>query len=309
MHGWHSLKLRVPIRGLAVYCLIGLLFIGFAYVVDAAPPAQTPEDGQKIFQEKCVGCHTIGKGTLVGPDLQGVTQKQDKAWLTQWISAPDKMLAAKDPIAMQLFAEYKSIAMPNMGLADDQVASLIAYLETQTGSSTSAAQTAQPQQPQPQPQPAPAALVGDPTAGKALFTGVQRLQNGGPPCMGCHSVGGIGALGGGALGPDLSGAYVKYNGDAGLTAFLNSVPTVTMNAVWTRQPLTPQEQANLAAFFKQVSVTERPIDAVGQLAVLAVIGMVVLLLIAQLYWRKRLVAVRQPMVQRSRLASSQNKPN
>ena len=292
MRGWHSLKVRF-----AIYGLIGLWFIVFAYTVDAAPPAQSPQEGQQIFQEKCVGCHTIGKGKLVGPDLQGVTQKQTKAWLTQWISAPDKMLAAKDPIAMQLFSEYNNIAMPNMGLTDAQVASLIAYLETQTGASTPAAPTAQPQ---PQTQPAPAALVGDPAVGKALFTGAQHLQNGGPPCMGCHSVGGIGALGGGALGPDLTGAYAKYNGDAGLTAFLNSVPTVTMNAVWTRQPLTAQEQADLVAFLKQAAVTARPIDAVGQLAALAVVGMIVLLVIAQLYWRKRLVAVRRPMVLRSK---------
>ncbi len=292
MRGWHSLKVRF-----AIYGLIGLWFIVFAYTVDAAPPAQSPQEGQQIFQEKCVGCHTIGKGKLVGPDLQGVTQKQTKAWLTQWISAPDKMLAAKDPIAMQLFSEYNNIAMPNMGLTDAQVASLIAYLETQTGASAPAAPTAQPQ---PQTQPAPAALVGDPAVGKALFTGAQHLQNGGPPCMGCHSVGGIGALGGGALGPDLTGAYAKYNGDAGLTAFLNSVPTVTMNAVWTRQPLTAQEQADLVAFLKQAAVTARPIDAVGQLAALAVVGMIVLLVIAQLYWRKRLVAVRRPMVLRSR---------
>lgn len=307
MDGWHSLKLRVTVKRLAVYCLIGLLFVGLVYVADAAPLAQTPEEGQRIFQEKCVGCHTIGKGKLVGPDLQGVTQKQDRAWLTQWISAPDKMLAAKDPIAMQLFAEYNSIAMPNTGVTDAQVASLIAYLETQTASS--APQPQQQTQPQQQPQPAPAAPIGDPTAGKALFTGVQRLQNSGPPCMGCHSVGGIGALGGGALGPDLTPSFNKYGGDAGLTSFLNSVPTVTMNAVWVRQPLTPQEQANLVAFLKQVSVTERQIDAVGQLAGLAVVGMIVLLLIAQLYWRKRLVAVRRPMVQRSRLAASQNKSN
>ncbi len=297
MRGWHPLRLRALFKGLGVYFLIGLWFIGFAHAVEAAPPAQTPAEGQQIFQDKCIGCHTIGKGTLVGPDLQGVTQKQTKAWLTQWISAPDKMLAAKDPIATQLFAQYNSIAMPNLALTDAQVASLIAYLDTQTGAGAPPAQTAQPQQ---QPQPAPAALVSDPAVGKAIFTGVQRLQNGGPPCMGCHSVAGIGALGGGALGPDLTGAYTKYNGDAGLTAFLNSVPTVTMNAVWTRQPLTPQEQANLVAFLKQVPVTERTFDAVGQLTLLAVVGLIVLLVIAQLYWRKRLVGVRKPLVARMR---------
>src|SRR6476646_10160995 len=45
---------------------------------------------------------------------------------------------------------------------------------------------------------------GNADTGKELFTGVARFQNGGPPCMACHSTGGLGALGGGQLGPDLT---------------------------------------------------------------------------------------------------------
>lgn len=284
-------------RGLAIFkisfvmsvvALLGLGVLVFGGSAHAAPPAQAPTEGQQIFQEKCTGCHTIGKGTLVGPDLQGVTQRQTKAWLTLWISAPDKLLAAKDPIATQLFTQFNSIAMPNLGLTDAQVAALIAFLDTyQTGTFNAAT--------------APALPPGDAATGKSLFTGIARFTNGGPPCMGCHSVGAIGALGGGALGPDLTGAYTKYGGDAGTTSFLNGVPTVTMNAVWSKNPLTPQEQANLVAFLKQVSVTERPLDMVGQLALIVAGVTLVLLAIAQLYWRKRLVAVRRPMVERARL--------
>ncbi len=267
-----------------------ILLMTLTYLAEASPPAQSPTEGQTIFQSTCTGCHTIGHGTLVGPDLQGVTTRRTKEWLTNWISAPDKMLASKDPTAMQLLAEHNNLPMPNLGLTSNQVASLIAYLDTASAAPPAPAQ----------PQVAPAA-GGDPVAGKALFTGAQRLQNGGPPCMGCHSVGPIGALGGGVLGPDLTGAYAKYAGDAGLQAFLNSTPTVTMNAVWTRQPLTPLEQANLVAFLKQASVSERPADAVGQLAVVAAGGAILLLALAQFYWRKRLVAVRRPMVLRNRI--------
>ncbi|MFN3338009.1 MAG: hypothetical protein ACK42I_10985, partial [Thermomicrobium sp.] len=57
---------------------------------------------------------------------------------------------------------------------------------------------------------------GDPIRGKELFTGVLRFENGGPPCQACHSIGGIGALGGGQLGPDLTplGAAVAQNPQA-----------------------------------------------------------------------------------------------
>ncbi|MGE5262623.1 MAG: c-type cytochrome [Acidobacteriota bacterium] len=270
-------------QGLVLLSSLVFFVLALGHLAEAAPPSQSPGEGQALFQQKCVGCHSIGGGKLVGPDLKGVTTRRTTEWLTNWISAPDKVLAAKDPIATQLLAEHNNLAMPNLGLSLDQVASLIAFLGTDTVTTPQSAQAA-----------------GDPAAGKALFTGSQRLKNGGPPCMGCHSVGAIGSLGGGALGPDLTGAYNKYGGDAGLASFLNSVPTVTMNAVWTRQPLAPQEQADLVAFLKQASVTERPIDAVGQLTLLAIGGTVLFLILAQLYWRKRLVAVRRPMVLRSK---------
>ncbi len=277
-------------QGLVLLVTLVVLLTALGYLAEAAPPAQSPTEGQAIFQSTCTGCHTIGGGVIVGPDLKGVTTRRTKEWLTSWISAPSKVLASQDPIAMQLLAQHNNVQMPDLGLTSTQVASLIAFLDT--ASTAPSAPT--------QPQVAPA-IAGDPVAGKALFTGMTRLQNGGPPCMGCHSVGAIGALGGGVLGPDLTPAYNKYNGDAGLQAFLNSTPTVTMNAVWTRQPLTPQEQANLVAFLKQASVSQRPIDAVGQLALLAAGGMILLLALAQLFWRKRLVAVRRPMVLRSKI--------
>jgi len=259
--------------------------------VSAAPPGQSPDQGKALFQSKCTACHTIGGGKLVGPDLAGVTTRRDHNWLVRWISAPDQMLAQKDPTATQLLQENNNVPMPNLGLTQSQVADLISFLETP--SSASAA-------PQAGAQPAPAAAgavaAGDPNLGKAAFTGVTRFQNGGPQCMGCHNVAGLGGLGGGALGPDLTLAYTKYAGDVGLTTFLNTVPLPTMNAVWTKQPLTPAEQANLVAFLKQASTAKQSTQALVQLAGLAVVGMVVMLIFAQLYWRNRLTGVRRALV-------------
>lgn len=248
----------------------------------AGPSAQSADQGQAIFQEKCVACHTIGSGTLVGPDLKGVTTRRDKAWLTKWISQPDQMLARGDPTATQLFDQFNKVPMPNLGLTDAQVASLIAYLETQAGGAVAA------QPPQPQPQPAQALPAGNPMIGRELFTGVVRFQNGGPPCMACHSIAGLGALGGGVLGPDLTTALNKYNGAAGLDSFLTGLPTATMNAVWGQKPPTAQERANLIAFLKEAAVAQRAPQALGQLALLAGLGGLLFLGIIQFTWRKRL---------------------
>lgn len=254
----------------------------------AAPAGSSPEEGEKLFQQMCATCHTIGGGKLVGPDLNGVTARRDRDWLLRFVKAPDKMFAEGDPIATQLLQEFDHIQMPNLGLTDQQVEALIAYLETQAGKA-------------PAPQPAQAALPpGDADIGRALFIGSSRLQNGGPPCMACHSVGGIGALGGGALGPDLTQAFNKYNGETGLAAFLGGVPTPTMNAIWSQRPLTPQERAHLISFLRAASVSQRAPQVLDQLALLAAGGVVVLLALAHLFWRRRLSGgVRKAMLRQT----------
>ena len=98
--------------------------------------AEVPElkfdQGSYLFQSRCAACHTTGHGDSVGPDLLGVTQVRDRAWLTRFIQKPDAMLAEKDPIATELYARYKQLPMPNQGLNDTEVAALIGYLETRT---------------------------------------------------------------------------------------------------------------------------------------------------------------------------------
>ncbi|HJL69470.1 MAG TPA: cytochrome c [Anaerolineales bacterium] len=102
------------------------------------PSAQSAREGQVLFQEICVACHTIGSGIVVGPDLQGVTARRERDWLARWIKEPDKMLAEGDPIGTQQLQEFNNVPMPNLGMTDQQVDTLIAYLQT---TDTSAATT------------------------------------------------------------------------------------------------------------------------------------------------------------------------
>ena len=55
---------------------------------------------------------------------------------------------------------------------------------------------------------------------RRLFNGNAPLSNGGPSCASCHSILDHGeTIGGGSLGPNLTGAYLKYR-ERGLTLFL-----------------------------------------------------------------------------------------
>ena len=258
----------------------------------ATPPsragAQDISEGEKLFTEKgCTACHTIGGGDLVGPDLAGVTTRRDKAWLTRWIKEPDKVLAEGDATATELFEKYNKIPMPNLGLTDSDVASLIAYFESLDSGGASAPTVA-----------VPALPAGDADRGKAFFMGTTRFENGGPACMVCHSVAGIGALGGGNLGPDLttSGYIVS---DTAFTTFISAPSTTTMGAVWANTPLIEQEQADLYAFLSKASVTQREPSALTQIAMLSGGGTIVLIALAQVWWRKRLAGVRKPMIARA----------
>lgn len=249
-----------------------------------AVTSEAAEAGQALYQEKCVACHTIGGGILVGPDLKGVTALRDPEWLLNWILMPDEILAQGDPLATQLLEEFNNIPMPNSGLSESEVASVIAYLTAASG-----------EEPPPE-VVASSQLQGDVSRGEALFTGTVSLQNGGPACLGCHGISGIGALGGGTLGPDLTNVHGRY-GEAGLAAALESLPFPTMEGVFSDKPLTEEEVAHLSSFF-----TQSDQDTAGSVNYLFVwIGLgsfVVMGALSHFIWRKRLTGVRIPLVGR-----------
>jgi len=89
-----------------------------------------------FFESRCGACHTIGQGDKVGPDLAGVTARRDRGWLVRYLKAPDQMLAENDPVATALSARYNSVRMPNLGLAEGEIAMLLAFLEGQHRSPT-----------------------------------------------------------------------------------------------------------------------------------------------------------------------------
>jgi protein SCO1 len=94
-----------------------------------AKPLQLSE-GQRLFQGRCSACHSIGQGDRIGPDLLGVTDRRERAWLIRYIANPDQVLAAGDPIATALHNKYKKVGMPNLSLSSSEVAELISFLDT-----------------------------------------------------------------------------------------------------------------------------------------------------------------------------------
>ncbi len=90
------------------------------------------DEGARLFNARCAACHTVGKGDGIGPDLANVTKRRHHCWVSRYIAEPDKMLAEKDPVAVELFAKYKDVRMPNLSLTPDEVALLLTYIEKES---------------------------------------------------------------------------------------------------------------------------------------------------------------------------------
>jgi len=245
--------------------------------------AQSPADGETIFAENCVACHSTGADQIVGPGLAGIADR----------TASDDYIRESivDPGAF-VVEGFQNIMPSTIGdsLSSGDLDDLVAYLGTLSASGAGS--------PEPELISAPAS-TGDRDRGENLFAGPRRLENDGPACSACHSAGGFGALGGGSLGPDLTNAYAKL-GDA---MILFPETSKTMKPIFTERPLTDQEKADLLEFFKTADISERDTAQVIQLFGVSVAGLVIIAVFTQLIWRRRLRGVRKPMVGTNALTS------
>ena len=264
----------------ATFGALTILLAGaVSLTASSAYAAQASQEGQALFEGKCVACHSVGSDRVVGPGLEGITVRRDRTWLVSFISNPAPMLADGDSIAVRLLAEYQ-VPMPDLGLSDAEVEAVIAYLAAPTAA--------------PSANGGPPALTGDPAVGRALFTGEQRLAGGGPACSFCHSASGLGLTSGGTLAKDLSQASGTYG--TALSGVLKTTPFPIMQDIFAANPLTDEEIADIAALLGGApdegaatgSLLAFPLSGLG--------GAILLLLLAGFLWRGRLRGVRKPLI-------------
>ena len=255
----------------------------------------TSEKGTALYQKVCSACHTIGAGKKIGPDLKGVTSRQDPNWLVRWIQEPDKVLAEGDSYATQLMQKHDNFPMPNYAISEAQAKEILNYIAAESGN---------PKPFPPYPVPTIGPVIGpviDPAIGKELFLGRKSLENGGPACITCHENTEIGSLGGGTLGPDLTKVHSRYGGDIGLTSVLQTTPFVTMQGVFLKQPLSEHEAVHLNAYFASTANREeQPVNLWFIIIGIGIgfLGFVVCYILIHLIWKERLTGVRIPLVGR-----------
>ena len=151
-----------------------------------------------------------------------------------------------------------------------------------------------------QPATADQIAAGNAANGRDLFMGYAHFENDGPPCMGCHSVGTNGLLGGGALGPDLTNVTEKRN-QTDLASILSNygwTKSPVMEPIFSAHPLTQSEQADLIAFLNS-SVGQPETNRDWVVIGISLAGFVAAVLALSFLYRNRLRGVRRALVNKA----------
>ncbi|MHC2991662.1 cytochrome C [Pontibacter sp. HJ8] len=90
--------------------------------IDEALAAQ----GKSIFEGKCSACHQLSDQKIVGPGLEGVTERRKPEWIMNMMINPEEM-TKKDPQAKKLLAEHLT-QMTNQNIAEADARALLEFL-------------------------------------------------------------------------------------------------------------------------------------------------------------------------------------
>ncbi len=111
------------------FSISGVLLAAFS-LLQAAPNV---EEGKNLFMTNCASCHSRDmKTNLTGPALAGVEERwaaYPRQDLYKWIRASQALIAEGHPRAVELWAQWKPTLMNNFpGLTDDQIESILLYI-------------------------------------------------------------------------------------------------------------------------------------------------------------------------------------
>lgn len=253
------------------------------------------QEAAELYLQNCISCHTIGGGRLVGPDLKNVEQRQDRAWLLGFILDPTGVLGRGDAYALQLKDEAGGVLMPRIaGLTAKQAEGLLDLIAAESLLEES--------------QFAGLDLGDEPFSdydirrGEDLFAGTERLSKAGPPCLSCHTVGGLRGLGGGRLGPDLTRVYERLQGRKNLASWLQAPATEIMRPIYLGKSLTSDEIKVLVAFLEDTAQNRPEANYTARLTLLllGLGGAAFGFMLADGVWRNRFRGVRRALVRGER---------
>ncbi len=274
-----------------------------AFLAGASGPLRAQdapsEETIAFFRQNCMSCHTIGGGRLTGPDLKGAHERADEAWLVDFVLDPKGVIDSGDPYAAEIFRDARGVYMTQVpGIDRARAEKLVRLIVSESAKEKSEFAGLQVSD-----RPLTDADVA---RGRQLFLGAATYQNGAPACVSCHTLSGLGGLGGGTLGPDLTDVYDRLEGRKALAAWLGSPPSMVMQPVFEGHALDGEEILALVGYLKSVAEGQEEAQPASTLrfVLLGFAGAAFLLLLFDFLWRKRYRATRRPLLRTSRHAAA-----
>ena len=226
--------------------------------------------GAEIYASECATCHQVGGVGVPGsfPPLAGNTRAADADYVASVVGNGLNETIEVDGVTY-------TAAMAPIDLSDADIEAVAAYVSSIASAEPDATPTTT------------SAVVGpgDVDAGENLFRGATRFENGGAACVGCHTAGSVGNLGGRSLGPDLTDSVAVFGGEAGLTAWLGAPPSDTMTPLFADRPLTDAEIADVVAFLVDAPDQSEPSYFGDVLVWAGLVGLIVLMSGMVVAWR------------------------
>ncbi len=232
--------------------IIFLIFLASSQIVNSQ------SEGKKLFEDNCADCHSIGEGTVVGPDLKNITQKRSEKWLIKFIKSPESVIEGGDKEAKELYEEFDEEFMPDQDLTEAQIKEIITFIKFKSSGTQ---------------EPAAAnelTLSSGLTLGQAgekeilkgknLFSGVVPFSNNGAACLSCHNVTYGNLLSGGSLARDLTKEFSRLK-PANIYGIITNPPFPVMKAAYKNNPITKDEAFLITAFLKQANAKSQNVKA------------------------------------------------
>lgn len=259
------------------WLVLGLVLSSFLMV--------NAQDGEDLYRQNCTACHKFGQ-KLIGPDLIGINQKRSEKWLISFIKSSQSMIKSGDPQAVAIYEEFNQMIMNDQThLSEGDIKAILAYIESQSNSEEAEVSKTDKTE-----NVVMEYTQQDIEVGKLLYSGKERLANGGASCVSCHNVTHDELISGGLLAKDLTKAFTRL-GDAGLSSIISSSPFPAMAVAYQNNPLDSVEVVQLTAFLKHAdSVSaEQEVKSGTSLFILGGGGgTIILFLLIGLIWAKRL---------------------
>lgn len=137
--------------------LFALLLLVVACTKSQKEHADIPADsvtlarGKQMFEQHCSACHNFRQDGI-GPQLGGITREVSHEWLKMFIKDPQGVIQSGDDRGEELLARYKTVMPSFAHFSEDDLNTILVYIQTQEASAPAASSEGTPSLSDPLPQ-------------------------------------------------------------------------------------------------------------------------------------------------------------